>query len=467
MFKPTARLALSAAAAAVVAACATPQGARPALELPQATAAAPREIGRFWTLFDDAPLNALIDEALANNLDLRAAIARIDEARANLRLARSPLYPSLDAQFGANRARASEAAALQFPGPHTSNSFSAGLRAAYEVDVWGKYASGLSAAQSDLLATRYAADTVRIALIGEVANAYFTLRANDAELALARETLKTRDENVRLQQQRFDAGVASDYELKLAQAERAAVAASIPPAERAIALSESALAVLTGRSAQQVYTPAIARGTDITAATAPEVPAGLHSDLLVRRPDVRTAEAQLAAADARIGAARAQYFPALTLTASFGGESAELSDLLTAPARVWSIGASLLQPIIGAQRIGAQVDAATAQREQASLAYVQAVQSAFRDVHDALVRHGAARDAFAAQDERRARVQEALALAERRQKSGYSSYLEVLDAQRNLLDAERARLAALRDRQTALVDLYKALGGGWDPTPDQ
>lgn len=466
-FAAASRYCAAIASAVVLAACAAPELKQPTFELPEMPATAPQGLDRFWTQFKDAQLSALIDEALKNNFDLRAAIARIDEARANLRLARSPLYPSLDAEFGANRSRSSDATARRFPGDLVTTSYSAGLRAAYEVDIWGKYASGRNAAQSSLLATRYGAETVRIALIAQTAAAYFTLRANDADLALTRETLKTRDENVRLQKQRFDAGVASEYDLKLAQAERAAVAALIPGSERAVALAESALAVLTGRSPKSVYTPSIARGAEITAATAPEVPAGLPSDLLARRPDIRQAEAQLAAADARISEARAQYYPSLTLTARYGGESVELGDLLTSAARVWSIGASLLQPIIAGQRIAAQVDAATARREQASLAYQQAVQSAFRDAHDALVAHRSARDSFTAQDERRARVSEALRLAELRQKSGYSSTIDVLDAQRNLLDAERARLAALRDRQTALVDLYKALGGGWDPAQAQ
>jgi len=464
---PGLRLGACAIAAALLAACATPDLRRPTLELPEMTSDAPQGVDRFWTQFNDTQLNALIDEALKNNLDLRAAIARIDEARANLRLARAPLYPSLDAEFGANRARSSAATTRQFQGDLATTTYSAGLRASYEVDVWGKYASGRAASQSSLLATRYAAETVRIALVAQVASAYFALRANDAELTLAQETLKTRDDNVKLQKQRFDAGVSSDYELKLAQAERAAVAAVIPASERAVALAESALAVLTGRSPKTVYAPSIARGADITAAVAPEVPAGLPSDLLARRPDIRQAEAQLTAADARISEARAQYYPSLTLTARYGGESSELADLLTSPARVWSIGANLLQPIIGAQRIGAQIDAATARREQASIAYQQAVQSAFRDVHDALIAHRSARAAFTAQDERRTRVIEALKLAELRQRNGYSSYIDVLDAQRNLLDAEGARLTALRERQSAIVDLYKALGGGWDHTQVQ
>ena len=452
------------ALATLLAACASTDTSRPALELPETRAATPTGIERWWTQFGDAQLTALIDEALGANLDPQGAVALIDEARASLRLARSSLYPSLDADFGAARSRRSTATEAPFPGPNISTSYSAGLQAAYEVDLWGRLASSRNAAGATLLATRYSAETVRIALAAQVAATYFTLRAYDAELQLTRDTLATRDENARLQQQRFDAGLASEYELRLATAERAGVAALVPALQRAIAQSESARAVLAGRSARAVFTPSVARGLDLQKMTAaPEVPAGLPSDLLARRPDIRRAEAELAAANARISEARAQYYPGLVLTARFGGESADLSDLFSAPARVWSIAGSLLQPIIGAGRIGAQVDAATARRQQAELGYVQSVQAAFRDAHDALVAHRSARETLAAQDERRAQLVRAQELAEARYKSGYSTYLEVLDAQRNLLDAERARLNAARDRQTALVDLYKALGGGWAP----
>jgi multidrug efflux system outer membrane protein len=185
--------------------------------------------------------------------------------------------------------------------------------------------------------------------------------------------------------------------------------------------------------------------------------------LLERRPDIRQAEAILLSTRAQTEEARAQYFPSLTLTGSLGRESADLSDLFTAPARVWAIAGSLLQPIIGIQRIDAQVDAATARSEQAALIYQQSVVDALRDVHDALVAHSSARASFEAQDDRRRKQADVLRLAELRYKNGYSSYLEVLDAQRNLFDADRARLLALRNQQSAIVDLYRALGGGWAP----
>jgi len=460
------RAALVAALAAVAAAgCASmAEHSRPELDLPAAGAGAPATLDRWWTLFGDAELTALVEEALAGNLDLRAAVARIDEARANLRIARANLYPNVDLTFDSSRRQNSEATAFRQGPPFTATTHTAGLAAAYELDLWGRLASGRDAADRTLLATRYDAETVRIALAAEVATGYFTLRLADAELALSRATLATRDDNVRLQRARHDAGLVSTFELRQAEAERASVAATIPPLEQAAALAQSALAALAGRTPRAVFAPAVARGTELeTLAGAPEVPPGLPSDLLARRPDIRRAEAALAAAEFRIAEARAQYFPSVVLTGTFGSESARLADLFTGPAAIWSIAGSLVQPIVAAGRISAQVDAAKARREQTEIAYVQAVQSAFRDVHDALVAHRGAREAFAAQEDRRARVAETLKLAERRYRSGYSSYLEVLDAQRNLFSAERERLVALRNRQTALVSVYRALGGGWEP----
>ena len=195
------------------------------------------------------------------------------------------------------------------------------MQASYEVDLWGRLASGRTAAEAELLATRYSAETVRTALAAQVASTYFTLRAFDAELQITRDSLGTRAENVKLQKQRFDAGLVGEYEVRLSEAERSSVAAVIPALERAIAQTEAALAVLAGRSARDVYTPKVARGADLaTAAVGPEVPPGLPADLLARRPDIRQAEANLVAASARIDEARAQYFPSLVLTGSFGGK---------------------------------------------------------------------------------------------------------------------------------------------------
>ena len=453
-------------AALMVAACAHVDTSKPQAELPPMTGQAPAGAEKFWTLFGDEQLTRLVEEALANNRDLKIAVARIEEARANLRIARMTLYPALDVTGGAGRSKLSGAIELPPGTPLIANSFNLGLSAAYEVDLWGKLAAGRDAASSSLLATQYAAETVRIALASQVATTYFSLRSLDADLRLTRETLTTRDENVRLQRSRASGGVISELDLRFAEAERATVAATIPTLERAVAQTEAALARLAGRSARGVYTPEIARGLEIDEkAAAPDVPSGLPSDLLERRPDIRQAEASLMATRAQTAEAHAQYFPSVVLTGSLGQQSADLSDLFTAPARIWSVAGSLLQPIIGLKRIEAEVDAATARSEQAALFYQQSVVDALRDVHDALIAHSSARAAFVAQTDRRDKQADVLRLAELRYRNGYSSYLEVLDAQRNLFDAERARLLALRERQSAVVDLYRALGGGW--TPDQ
>ncbi len=458
------RAALALSLAAAIAGCATTETALPKLELPAAEAQAPTALDRWWAMFGDAQLSALVDEALANNLDLRAAVARIDIARANLLLARSSLYPTVDLNVDSGRSQRSAATSFPQGPPFTSTTHTVGLSAAYEIDLWGKLRAGQSAAESTLLASQYDAETVRIALAAQVANTYFTLTAADAELALSRKTLETRDASVRLQQARRKAGVVSALDVKQAEAARATVAASLPPLQRAVDLLQASIAVLTGRSPREVYTPIVKRGSDIeTYASAPDVPPGLPSDLLARRPDIRQAEASLAAADFRVFEARAQYFPSVVLTGSLGSESATLANLFSGPAAIWSIAGSLAQPLIGLKRIEAQVEAASARRNLAEIGYVQAVQAAFRDVHDALVSHTGARNSFIAQEERRRQLADALKLAERRYRAGYTGYLDVLVAQRDLLEAERERLIALRNQQTALVDLYRALGGGWEP----
>ena len=460
----TPRTLVALALAAALTACATTETRVPTVDLPPANAAAVPGIDRWWTQFNDPRLTALVDEALAANLDLRIAVARIDEARANLRIARSYQLPTAAADFGAARSRRSDATEPRFPGPLITNSYGAGLDVAYEVDLWGRLAANTTAAQAALLGTRFSAETVRTVLAAQVANAYFQLLSLDAQLQLSRDTLATRVESAGLQKQRFDAGLIGDFEVRQAEAERVTVASSIPPLERAVAQTEAALAVLAGRSARAVFKPEVARSVELKVDdSGPVVPEGLPSDLLARRPDVRQAEADLVAGNARITEARAQYFPAVALTARFGSESSDLSDLFSGPGVVWTIAGSVLQPVFNAGRIASQVEAATSQRDQAELGYVRAVQSAFRDAHDALVAHRTARESYIAQEDRRTQYAEALRLAELRYKAGYTSYLEVLDTQRNLLDAERARLVALRARQSALVDVYKALGGGWSP----
>ena len=452
--------------AAVLAGCAVTQPPPPENDLPPPTATAADNVllERWWLAFDDAALGTLMEEALASNLDLQAALSRIELARAQILLANSNLYPSVNVAANASRARITGAGSPPAGPPLVSSDYSLGFTLSFELDVWGKYRSGALAAVNDLVAARYYREAVRITVAGDVGNAYFRLRAADAELALLQDTLVSREDTVRLQRDRYDAGLIGDYDMKQAEAERSSVIANIARARQAVGLLESALAVLAGRSPRAVFAPEVARGKAIAAASSvPVLPSGLPSGVLERRPDIRRNEALLAAADLRIDQARADYFPSLSLTGAYGSESAALANLFTAPAAVWSFGLGLLQPIIGIKRIDAQVDAATARRDAVLVDYRQTVQGAFRDVHDALVTYRASREVLDAETARRDQLAAALAVANLRYDAGRTSFLEVLDAQRTLLIAETERIAAARDARLSIVNFAKALGGGWSP----
>jgi multidrug efflux system outer membrane protein len=454
--------------AGVLAGCAVNQPAPPQLDLPTPTATDAQNavLERWWTAFEDPVLTALIEEANANNLDLRAALARIDAARALLLLAQSNLYPSINLRGGAARSRSSQSTsqAIGQPAIGAGNDYSLGIEMSYELDVWGKYRSGALAASNDLVASRYYRETVRITVAADVANAYFRLRAADALSAVLEDTYRSRTDTVALQRDRFEGGVIGEYDLRQAEAEFSAVVADIARVRQSIDLLASALATLTGRSPLAVFTPEIARGASIEAATAvPELPSGLPSGLLERRPDIRRAEAELAASELRIQQARAEYFPSLTLTGAYGTESAALSNLFTSPAAVWRFGLGLVQPLLALKSIESAVTAATARRDGVTVQYQQTVQNAFREVHDALVTNRSAGEVLAAESNRRDLLKQALAVANLRYDAGRTSYLEVLDAQRTLLAAETLRIAAARDSRLSIVDFAKSLGGGWSP----
>jgi multidrug efflux system outer membrane protein len=450
---------------AALAGCATTTPTEPPkVELPAPTVEQ-LDLSHWWTSFDDPALTSLVDEALTHNLDLQVAMARIDAARAQVRLARADLYPSLDLAVGVSRSKVTEVGTVPIPRgvPSTGNDFRVGLSAAYEIDLWGKYRTATRAAQNDLLATQYARETVRTAVAAQVAQTYFGLIAADAQLQLLKDTLALREQTVSLQTDRAQAGVIGQYDLAQASAERDAVRADIATAQRAVSQFESALAVVVGRSPREIFQPTVAREPSVAKLLAvPTVPAGLPSDVLERRPDLRQLDRQLAAASLRIDRARADYLPSLNLTGTLGSESEALRHLLSGPALIWSLGAGLAQPLFNLDRIGANVDTQIARREELVATYQQTVQAAFKDVHDALAANETTRAALAAQTTRREELQQAYELSDLRYKAGYSPYLEVLDAQRQLLQAQTLSILAARDVRLALVDLAKALGGGWD-----
>lgn len=402
----------------------------------------------WWARFGDPQLSALVEQARANNTDLAIAAARVAEARAQERVARSLLLPSLSASVPGSEARTVNA----FGQPSESTSAQPTFQAAYEVDLFGVNAARRDAARASAAALAAAQEAATLSVSATAASGYITLLALDDRLKVLRETLVQRGEALRIARDRAEAGYTSELELRQSEAEYRAAEQQIPTIEAAIARQENALSLLVGDTPH-----AITRGTDFDALATPVVPAVVPSDLVRRRPDIAQAEYSLAATDANLRAARGQFLPQIRLSASGG---AAISSLLSDPITIWSIGGSILAPIFSGGRLEGQFDAATAQRDQAAFAYRKAVLTAFREVEDQLAlidRLGAQEQALLAQ---RAAVAEVLRHATNRYRAGYSPYLEQIDAQRALLSVDLALIQLRADRLTSYVALYQALGGG-------
>jgi outer membrane protein, multidrug efflux system len=368
-----ARALILAGALSALAGCVSlaPSYERPAAELPQAWsdapadgAAAPGE--RWWTLFDDAVLNALVDEALAHNRDLEIAAARVEEARGLYRTAQGLRWPALGASASRDRTRFSQRSATPMPGTEDPlDTRRATLDASYELDFFSRLRDASRAARAELLATRAAEATVRISLTAQVVQSYYSLSALDAQVAATRRSLALRVQDLELQKVRYGAGLIGDFDLRRREAEVASARAQLPALERARAAEELALAVLLGRSPREIVDGKVELGTDRGEPPAPMVPDGLPSELLLRRPDLVRAEQQLIAANALIGSARAAFFPRITLSGYYGSESAALSDLFTGPAGTWQFAAGLTQPIFQGGRLFGELGAAHGLRAQA------------------------------------------------------------------------------------------------------
>ncbi len=439
---------------------------RPAAELPDAWRAVPAQGQsfsgeRWWTIYGDATLDRLVAEALTGNQDLALATARLDEARALARIADAELVPSVDAAFQRDRSRRSDSTATRFPGALENNNYRAQLNVSYELDLWGRLRNSAKAARAELLATTAARETVRIALTAEVARSYFAVIAFDAQIAATRRSLQLRQDDLRLQRIRANAGLINEFALRQLEAEVASAQSQLPALERRLASEELALGVLLGRSPRALINETVARATDSSQPATPVIPAELPSALLLRRPDVVAAEQQLIAANARIGAARAALFPRIGLSGYLGSESAALSNLFSGPAQIWSLGFALAQPIFQGGRLFGEIEAVEARERQALAQYQKTLQTAFRETHDALVTQTKARETFDAETARATALTESLRLARIRFTSGLTSQLEVLDAERNLLSAELNRAEALRAQRAAVADVVRALGGGW------
>jgi outer membrane protein, multidrug efflux system len=440
-----------------------PDYRRPALDTPQGWRFGEQEVREladtaWWEQFRDPVLNELIAISLRENKDLKIAAARVEEFRGRYGVTRAALFPQAGAGASVSGERTTDRGQVQLPAtaPNPTNLYQANFFASWEIDLWGKLRRGSEAARADLIATEEGRRSVVLSLVASVAGAYVNLRDLDRELEIARRTAQSREESYKIFLLRFQAGYVSDLELSQVNSLYQQALATIPSLEKAISQQEDALSLLLGRNPGP-----IARGKLIDALQVPAVPAGLPSSLLERRPDLRQAEQELIAANARIGVARAQYFPNISLTGLFGWESTRLSQLFTGPARMWNWTAPVTQPIFSAGSIGAGVKIAKAIREEALVNYQKAVQSAFRDVEDALIDQKSTREQLKAQTRQVEALRIYASTARLRYENGYTSYLEVLDAERSLFDAELAYTQTTGGLLQALINLYKAMGGGW------
>jgi len=457
------RLLLTACATLLAGCMVGPNYQRPAVETPpswRVTSAGARNVAdtAWWGQFNDPVLDNLVREALQENLDLQVAAARVDEFAGRYGFTRADLFPQVGAGASGGRQRTTEETGNGLPAGYRStlNAYSAALSASWEVDLWGRVRRSTEAARADLLGTEEARRGVILSLVSSVAGSYVNLRDLDRQLVIAQETVKSRGESLELFRLRFQGGFSSEVEYVQVKSQYEEAMATIPAIEKAIAQQENGLSVLLGRNPGP-----IPRGKTIDELPVPAVPAGLPSDLLARRPDILQAEQALIAANARIGVARAAYYPSISLTGAFGYASTDLSDLFTGPARMWNYAVPVSVPIFTGGKIAGNVQASEAIQREALLSYRQTIQGAFRDVDNALVDQARTQEQLAAQASQVQALAKYLELAKLRFDNGYTSYLEVLDAERSLFGAQLSYAQNQGVLLQAVINVYKAVGGGW------
>jgi len=410
---------------------------------------------KWWNVFQDKELQGLIRTALSNNYDVRIAASRVLQAQAQLGITRADQYPSLTG--GAN------VTSVRNPtiGPIPAYEFTAGemtATALWNLDFWGKYRRATEAARANLMASDWARRQVVSTLVAGVASSYFQLRELDLALQLSKDTLASRTESLALTTELTEHGIDTMLDQRQAEELVYTAAAQIPDLERQIAQQENAISLLLGNNPGSVP-----RGLKLTEQPhPPEVPAGLPSSLLERRPDIRQAEEILVASNAQIGVARAAYFPQISLTGTPGYQSSALSNLFSGPQGVWILSGALTQPIFQGGRLKSNVRLAEAQQQQALLTYQQTIKGAFRDVSNALVAYRKYREFRLEQEHLTASAQDAARLSEMRFKAGVVDYLEVLTSETNYFSDELTLVQARFNELQALVQLYQALGGGWE-----
>jgi multidrug efflux system outer membrane protein len=415
----------------------------------------------WWNQFRDPVLDNLIQTALQENKDVQIAAARVEEYMGRYGVTRSEQFPQVGANADAARTRNSESGGVVL-GENPVNAFQVDLGVSFELDLWGKLRNATEAARAQLLATEQAKRTVILTLVSQLANSYMQLLDYDQQLAVTRATLQTRSESVRINGLRFKAGLISELDYQQAVAEYQNAAVQVPLLERLIAIQENSISLLLGRNPGK-----ISRGVSLDRLAMPQVPGGLPSDLLERRPDIWQAEQELIAANALIGVAKAAFFPSISLTGFFGTASTDLSDLFKGPSQTWQFAGQLLQPIFTGGALTGQLQVAEAVQKQALLNYQRTIQTAFAEVDNSLIAVSKLREQLKDQVVQVSALQRNLDLATLRYQNGYSDYLTVVDADRSLYSAQLQYVQSQGDLFRAMVNLYKAMGGGWVTEAEQ
>ncbi len=446
-----------------------PDYQRPDVDTPKAylyepTATAAAADLEWWKRFEDPVLDRLIATALANNKNIQIAAANVEQAAGVLQSTRSPLYPQVGYQGSAARYRFSDSATTALPSglSNPTNVYQVLAGASWEIDLWGHVRRQTEAAQANVLATEEARRGVILTLVANLANGYLQLRGLDGQLVIAERTQVTYAESLRLMETKFKYGRVSEMNVEQARARYQTASVQIPQIRGDIAVLENALSILLGRNPGPIM-----RGKAIFELTLPAIPPGVPSELLERRPDLLQAEQQLVAANALIGAAKAQYFPTISLTGALGTASTDLSNLFRGPARTWNFAGSIVGPIFTGGAIAGQVAQAEAGQKAALLAYELAIQNAFADVDNALVSREQLEQQLAAQEKLVKALRGYSQLAQLQFDGGRAPYSTVLQAEEELFPAELDWAAARAQLCASLVSIYKAMGGGWVTTAEK
>ena len=446
-----------------------PDYQRPTVATPDAYIYEPEKVAdtantEWWKQFNDPVLDQLIDEALANNKNVKIAAANVEQAAGVLTTTRAPLFPQIGYAADASRTRLSKNSALSGSGtsgesvgaPNPFSNVTALATASWEIDLWGRIRRQTESARANLLATDAARRGVILSLVANVANSYIQLRGLDEQLEISKRTAGAYLESLKLFELQFKYGQVSQMNVSQADSQYQTAAAQIPLIEQEIAVLENSISVLLGKNPGP-----IPRGESFSTMTLPEVPAGLPSQLLEQRPDLQQAEQQLIAANAQIGAARALYFPTISLTGLFGGASADFDKLFNAQSRVWSFSGSIIGPIFTGGSISGQVAQATAAQKAALESYQLSIQSAFADVESALVARQKLGEQVAAQEKLVQALREYSRLSRLQYDAGYVPYSTVLQAEQQLFPAELGLAATRAQLFASLVGIFKSTGGGW------